>query len=78
MKLFFYYLFLFSDNDVIYNLDEIYHTGTFVQITEMHDTGDKIRMIINGHRRFISIFGIYIQLLKTLGGTFYKASAFAC
>lgn len=45
-----------SDSDVIHSLDDIYHTGTFVQITEMHDTGDKIRMIINGHRR-ISITG---------------------
>eukprot|EP00111_Clytia_hemisphaerica_P002961 TCONS_00008413-protein len=46
-----------SDSDVIKSLDEIYHTGTFVQITEMHDTGDKIRMIINGHRR-ISVTGV--------------------
>lgn len=45
------------DGDVVNSLDEIYPVGTFVQITEMHDTGDKIRMIINGHRR-ISITGV--------------------
>ncbi|CAB4003333.1 lon protease homolog, mitochondrial-like, partial [Paramuricea clavata] len=43
-----------DDNDeaeVVRSLDEIYKVGTFVQITELHDTGDRMRMIILGHRR---------------------------
>lgn len=40
-----------SDKEVIYNLDEIYSIGTFVHISELHDSGDKIKMIISGHRR---------------------------
>uniref|UniRef100_A0A8I3W9Q6 Lon protease homolog, mitochondrial n=1 Tax=Callithrix jacchus TaxID=9483 RepID=A0A8I3W9Q6_CALJA len=40
-----------SESDVVENLDEIYHTGTFAQIHEMQDLGDKLRMIVMGHRR---------------------------
>lgn len=40
-----------NDSDVVESLDAIYHTGTFVQIHEMQDLGDKLRMIVMGHRR---------------------------
>ncbi|XP_039622989.1 lon protease homolog, mitochondrial [Polypterus senegalus] len=40
-----------NESDVVGNLDDIYHTGTFVQIHEMQDLGDKLRMIVMGHRR---------------------------
>ena len=33
------------------SLDNIHNVGTFVQITELHDMGDQMRMIIQGHRR---------------------------
>ena len=42
---------LSNESDVVESLDEIYHTGTFVQIHEMQDLGDKLRMIVMGHRR---------------------------
>ena len=42
---------------MISSLDEIYNVGTFVQIAELHDTGDKMRMIVQGHRR-IKITGV--------------------
>jgi hypothetical protein len=46
------YFYPHSDEaEVVRSLDEIYKVGTFVQITELHDTGDRIRMIILGHRR---------------------------
>jgi len=54
-----------SDKETITSLDEIYPVGTFVQITEMHDAGDKLRMIISGHRR-ISITGIAEADTETL------------
>lgn len=41
-----------NESDVVESLDEVYHTGTFVQIHEMQDLGDKLRMIVMGHRRF--------------------------
>lgn len=42
---------LSNESDVVESLDEVYHTGTFVQIHEMQDLGDKLRMIVMGHRR---------------------------
>ena len=40
-----------NEDDVISDLNDIYDIGTFVQITELHDVGDRMRMIIQGHRR---------------------------
>ncbi|KAI5101115.1 lon protease-like, mitochondrial [Silurus meridionalis] len=40
-----------DETDVVENLDAVYNTGTFVQIHEMQDLGDKLRMIVMGHRR---------------------------
>ena len=40
-----------NESDVVTNLDEIYSIGTFVQIHELQDLGDKLRMIVMGHRR---------------------------
>ncbi|XP_016330021.1 LOW QUALITY PROTEIN: lon protease homolog, mitochondrial-like [Sinocyclocheilus anshuiensis] len=40
-----------NESDVVESLDAVYHTGTFVQIHEMQDLGDKLRMIVMGHRR---------------------------
>jgi Lon-like ATP-dependent protease len=44
-------------SDVIKNLDEVYKIGSFVQIHEVHDMGDRLRMIVMAHRR-IKIIGI--------------------
>ncbi|XP_062306204.1 lon protease homolog, mitochondrial [Osmerus eperlanus] len=40
-----------NESDMVESLDAIYNTGTFVQIHEMQDLGDKLRMIVMGHRR---------------------------
>ncbi|XP_077572942.1 lon protease homolog, mitochondrial [Stigmatopora nigra] len=40
-----------DESDVVESLDAVYSTGTFVQIHEMQDLGDKLRMIVMGHRR---------------------------
>uniref|UniRef100_A0A3B4BLK3 Lon protease homolog, mitochondrial n=1 Tax=Periophthalmus magnuspinnatus TaxID=409849 RepID=A0A3B4BLK3_9GOBI len=39
-----------NESDVVESLDSIYTTGTFVQIHEMQDLGDKLRMIVMGHQ----------------------------
>ncbi|CAK9296857.1 unnamed protein product [Gordionus sp. m RMFG-2023] len=48
-------VFLKKDDDnemeVLYNLDDLYHVGSFVHIHEMQDLGDKLRMIVMAHRR---------------------------
>lgn len=43
--------FISDESDVVESLDTVYNTGTFVQIHEMQDLGDKLRMIVMGHRR---------------------------
>ncbi|XP_028299509.1 lon protease homolog, mitochondrial [Gouania willdenowi] len=40
-----------NESDVVESLEAVYTTGTFVQIHEMQDLGDKLRMIVMGHRR---------------------------
>ncbi|XP_041086688.1 lon protease homolog, mitochondrial [Polyodon spathula] len=40
-----------NESDVVESLEDVYRTGTFVQIHEMQDLGDKLRMIVMGHRR---------------------------
>ena len=44
-----------NESDVIRSLDEVHNIGTFVQITELHDIGDRMRMIIQGHRRLLCV-----------------------
>ena len=41
-----------SEDEVVNNLDDVYNVGTFVQITEMAEQGDRLRMIIQGIRRY--------------------------
>ncbi|CAG0913217.1 unnamed protein product [Notodromas monacha] len=40
-----------NDQEVVKNLSELYEIGSFVQIHEMQDMGDKLRMIVMAHRR---------------------------
>jgi len=47
-----------KEDDVIKSLDDVYRVGTFTQIHEMQDLGDKLRMVVMGHRR-ITINGVY-------------------
>ena len=42
-----------NEAEMLMTLDDIYQVGSFVQITEMHDMGDRMRMVILGHRRYI-------------------------
>ncbi|KAI8477903.1 Lon protease mitochondrial [Branchiostoma belcheri] len=48
-----------NESEVITSLEEVYDIGTFAQIHEMQDLGERIRMIVMGHRR--------IKLLGQLG-----------
>ncbi|XP_025077130.1 lon protease homolog, mitochondrial-like isoform X1 [Pomacea canaliculata] len=40
-----------NEKEVVDSLDDIYRVGTFVQITEMQDLGDRLRMLVMAHRR---------------------------
>ena len=43
------------------SVDELYDVGTFVQIMEVHDMKDKMRMIIQGHRRSGEIVPVFAR-----------------
>lgn len=49
-----------NESDVVESLDAIYSTGTFVQIHEMQDLGDKLRMIVMGHRRLETLLPLLV------------------
>lgn len=40
-----------NEKEVVEKLDEIYQVGSFVQIHEVEDMGDRMRMIVMAHRR---------------------------
>ena len=41
-----------NKNDTVDNLSEVFNVGTFVEIKELQDLGEKgLRMIVMGHRR---------------------------
>jgi Lon-like ATP-dependent protease len=51
---------------VVDKLDDLHRLGTFVQIHELQDLGDKIRLIVMGHRRYVVCFELennYFQYL---------------
>ena len=54
-----------NEEDVISDLEAIYDVGTFVQITELHDVGDKMRMIIQGHRRLVTLVILTLTITLT-------------
>lgn len=39
------------EGDTVATLDQIYNVGTFVQIHEVQDIGNRLRLIVMGHRR---------------------------
>lgn len=40
-----------NESEVVDKLDDLYSVGTFVQIHELQDLGEKLRMIVMAHRR---------------------------
>lgn len=40
-----------NESQVIQNLDDVYQVGTFVQIHELQDVGDRLRLVVMAHRR---------------------------
>jgi len=47
-----------NDSEVVSSLDDVYNVGSFVQIHELQDMGDKIRLIVFAHRR-IKILNVH-------------------
>lgn len=52
-----------GEEEIIHKLDDVYSVGTFAQIQELQDLGDKLRMVVVAHRR-IKITGQIIEDVK--------------
>ncbi|KAL1139685.1 hypothetical protein AAG570_006663 [Ranatra chinensis] len=50
-----------GESQVITNLNEVYHVGSFGQIHEIQDLGERVRLVVMSHRR--------IRLIKALPDT---------
>lgn len=66
-------VFMKKDNDneaeIVEKLDDVYKVGTFAQILELQDLGDKLRMVVVAHRR-IKITGQIMEELVPPKGMF--------
>lgn len=49
-----------NKSDVVQKLSDVHNVGTFAQIQEMQDLGDKLRLVITAHRR-IRIVGQILE-----------------
>lgn len=57
-----------NPNEVVDNLSEVYNIGTFAQIQEMQDLGDKLRLVVTAHRRIKIVGQLHEDLDSTLDG----------
>lgn len=49
-----------NDKEIVEKLSDIYDVGSFAQIQEMQDLGDKLRLVVTAHRR-IKILGQLVE-----------------
>ncbi|XP_037039119.1 lon protease homolog, mitochondrial [Bradysia coprophila] len=54
-----------NDKDTVEKLSDIYDVGTFCQIQEFQDLGDKLRMIVVAYRRIRIVQQLYEEIEKT-------------
>lgn len=55
-----------NEKEVVDRLDEVHEMGTFAQIQEIQDMGDKLRLVVVAHRR-IKITGQLYEDIEPLG-----------
>lgn len=54
-----------NKKEVVEKLSDVYGIGSFAQIQEMQDLGDKLRIVVTAHRR-IKILGQLIEELEDI------------
>ncbi|XP_062554515.1 lon protease homolog, mitochondrial isoform X2 [Armigeres subalbatus] len=64
-----------NPNEVVDNLSEVYNIGTFAQIQEMQDLGDKLRLVVTAHRRIKIVGQLHEDLDSTLDGKLDESDA---
>lgn len=56
-----------NKHELVQKLSDIYETGTFAQIQELQDLGDKLRLVVTAHRRVKIVGQIFEDLTETAG-----------
>jgi len=56
----FQFLYCSATKEVVYAVQDLHNVGTFCQIVELQDVGERLRMILMGHRR-IRMIGQYVM-----------------
>ena len=51
-----------NEAETVENLNDLHSIGTFVQIHEFQDLGDRLRMVVMGHRRFVNCFNFKLVI----------------
>jgi Lon-like ATP-dependent protease len=54
-----------NKKEVVEKISDVYEFGSFAQIQEMQDLGDKLRVVVTAHRR-VKILGQLIEDLEDI------------
>lgn len=54
-----------NKKEIVDKLSDVYEFGSFAQIQEMQDLGDKLRIVVTAHRR-VKILGQMIEDLEDI------------
>ena len=52
-----------NKHEIVQKISDVYEVGSFAQIQEMQDLGDKLRLVVTAHRR-VKITGQLIEELE--------------
>jgi len=55
-----------NKHEIVEKLTDVYSVGSFAQIQEMQDLGDKLRLVVTAHRR-VKIVGQLLEELEEPG-----------
>lgn len=59
-----------NEAEIVQNLDDIYSVGTFAQIHEVQDLGNRLRLVVMAHRRIKIVGQILEELPKPTHGKY--------
>lgn len=54
-----------NNHEIVEKLSDIYEVGSFAQIQEMQDLGDKLRIVVTAHRRIKIVGQLFEDLVET-------------
>lgn len=54
-----------NNHEIVEKISDIYEVGSFAQIQEMQDLGDKLRIVVTAHRRIKIVGQLFEDLVET-------------